>query len=664
MITNPTTTPASSTPSGQPPSPPVVAAATKPRALSRERFRVVFNKILDLARAFLRPELGLIIGYMILAYVGQTVLPMNVGLRFGELTNAVGGHGATAGVSPADGPIVSRYLVWFGLSILMMGTSFSLRYLSSYLDGKISNRVRQSLFDQVLHESPDFFAEYDADRLTTIVNQFASQAALGLRQILVDPLFQVTGMLTAGWTLYYKLQTSMSGSPAALGWFLVILVFALISPVLVIWSGKRLTSATKDMQAQLLSLATLVGGAVKAPEEIQAMRAEPTFQSMYGRALHQLLSSRLKQTVSVERLNFLNQLPGFMVQAALIGIAVLAIATGGHATPGDLVAIALVAPVFMNATQSLAGVGVNFSMTWPTLELIDNIRRRRPAIVTSETAREYDALEPTLAFKHVVFSYPGQAQRPVLNNVSFDVPNGAACGLVAKMGQGKTTLFRLTLRFLEPQAGEILIGGVPHREMSLASLRRHVVLMAQFPAFFHGSIAENFRLARPEATDAEIEALCRETILWETLCLRFGENPLAAPFGAGARLSGGQKKLFALTRSLLRRPTILLLDEPTTGVDPNEKYALVPLMKRACAGRTVVVVDHDIVWLSKFCDRLAVLDGGLIVQQGTPAELVSQPGLFRDLYLEATQSEQDPASTGHRPASPSPRVDGARVEAT
>jgi len=162
-------------------------------------------------------------------------------------------------------------------------------------------------------------------------------------------------------------------------------------------------------------------------------------------------------------------------------------------------------------------------------------------------------------------------------------------------------------------------------------------LMSQFPGFFHDTIRENFRIAAPNAPDDQVIALCKKTGLWEILRNTFGENPLDESFDSGGRLSGGQRKLFALTRCLLRDPRILLLDEPTTGMGPLEKYPLIEVMQQACAGRTAVLVDHDILWQSRFCEYVLVLHEGKIVQAGTPQELRAQEGLFQKLYREAAQ---------------------------
>ncbi len=160
--------------------------------------------------------------------------------------------------------------------------------------------------------------------------------------------------------------------------------------------------------------------------------------------------------------------------------------------------------------------------------------------------------------------------------------------------------------------------------------------MSQFPAFFYDTVRENMRVACPEATDEEIYAAAELTGLDAVLRKSMGKDSLDKPFAAGAGLSGGQKKLFALTRCLLRKPSVLFLDEPTTGMGPMEKFPLIDTMRRSLEGKTVVVVDHDIVWQSRFCDNFHVLNDGRIIQSGTAAELLAQDGLFKELYDEAS----------------------------
>jgi ATP-binding cassette, subfamily B, bacterial len=587
--------------------------------------------ILRLGRRFLLPFKSLIAGHMALSLLAQSIMPIGISLTFGDLTQAVASRSSSRS-------LVGLFVSWVVLTILSIAVSFSQKYLVAYMDGRIANGIRDEVFDAVMKQSPGFFAKYEGNRLTMIINQFSLQVGMGLRQLMVDPIFQLISVFVAGFTLFSQLQAMNHGTGVqAWFWFLCIVFFALLSPLFITLLGQRLRAATSAVQDQNLALATLVGGAVKAPEEVQAMRAEPFFKRMHAEFLRRALASRMHQTATIERLNILNQAPGVIVLAALIGVGVLLVVSGGTADPGTLVKVAGITPSFMAAIQGVSSFVISLSIAWPSINLINSILEQKPEIAIGDTAAEVGMLRPSLEVRNLVFSFHSKSPRRILDGVSFTVPEGKVCGLVAKMGQGKTTFFRLALRFYDPQEGQILAGGIPTTEMSVASVRRHFVLMAQFPAFFHDTVRENFRIAEPQATDEKIRELSERTHLWLRLVSAYGQDPLNAPFMAGEALSGGQKKLFALTRSLLRDPTFLLLDEPTTGMDPHDKYPLITTMRQACIGKTVLVVDHDILWQSRFCDHFVVLDQGKIVQEGTARQLIAAPGLFRDLYKESCQ---------------------------
>jgi ABC-type multidrug transport system fused ATPase/permease subunit len=620
--------------------------------------------ILDLGKRYITRYKWLVVAYILATIVCRPMLPIAVGLNLSELTNFfqqerashvqkdIVGSPPSPKKSITTAPqagrqtetarlrrkLLTTYLVWLLLSIAFVLMTGLLRYLTSLLDGKMTNAIRIDTFNAILRQSPEFFFEYDADRLTMVVNQFCNQAQLGIRQLLLDPLLQISGVVIAGWTLYDQL-VRLQGSGGGTAWvsFLFICVFAFISPLLINSLGRFLQRESSAVQKSNLQLATLVGGAITASEEIQAIRAENAFGKKHADLLEASLRAKVSQSVTMEKLNVLNSAPGTLVLAALLGTAVYLVFSEKGGNPGSVVALALITPQFMSSIQLFSGLSVTARMTWPGLALVASILARRLGVSELEESAEGGELDGTLEAIDVKFSYPAGKVRNVLDGVSFEVPAGQRIGLVARPGQGKTTFFRLALRFYEPQHGKILLGGQPISEISLAILRTNIVLMSQFPGFFHDTIRENFRIASPHASDEQVIALCEKTGLWQILRNTFGEHPLDEPFDAGGRLSGGQRKLFALTRCLLRDPKVLLLDEPTTGMGPLEKYPLIDVMQQACAGRTAVLVDHDIVWQSRFCEHILVLNDGKIIQAGTPQELRGQEGLFRKLYNEAAQ---------------------------
>ncbi len=637
-------------------------AGIPPKSSESEPFQPKI--VLDLGKRYLPKFKWLIAVYIVATVVSRPLLPIAIGLNLSRLTNFFQQEQITSGANPAPvtsessraqpsavagitksakpNPIrrnlLTTYFAWVFLSIAFVAITASLRYLTSLLDGKMANAMRIDTFNSILRQSPEFFFEYDQNRLTMVVNQFCTQAQLGIRQLLMDPLLQISGIIIAGWTLYTQL-VNLQGTGGGPAWisFLCISLFALISPLLVNSLGRFLQRETSAVQKSNLRLASLVGGAITSYEEVQATRAEGIFGKKHEVLLDELLRTRMNQSLIIEKLNALNAAPGTFVLAALLGTAVYLVFSDRGGNPGSVVALALITPQFMSSIQALSGVAVSSRTTWPGLFLVASILARKPASSEKQASEENHPLDGTLEAVNVVFRYPGANFQNVLDGLSFRIPTAQRIGLVARPGQGKTTFFRLALRFYAPQQGEIRLGGQDIRELSLETLRANIAIMSQFPGFFHDTVRDNFRIACPTASDDEIIFLCEKTGLWKILEQAFGKSALDEPFDAGGRFSGGQRKLFALTRCLLRNPKVLFLDEPTTGMGPLEKYPLIEVMQQACTGKTIVLVDHDIIWQSRFCEQILVLESGRVIQEGAPLELRAREGLFKRLYNEAAQ---------------------------
>jgi ATP-binding cassette subfamily B protein len=660
----------------------VSSASQKPsytHSPAAEGSSLSIRTILRLGHRYLVPARAIAIAYIVTFLLCQTIIPLYIARNVRGLTNYFSANfsekretaeqsqntvrqkldqmtGKQAPYHPADnlskgkiaeepepspqltrGKLIPTYALWAALVLLLIGAGFGQKYITSLLAGRVSNDIRRNLFSRLLEQPSEFFHRHNFNELTLIVNQFCLQVQMALQTLLIDPVLNIIGIVVLGHELYSNLtkgaQETGGGAQVWL-FFAAIVMVAMLSPWLMMRLGGRLQTRSREMQNQMLSIQSLVAGALNAPEEIQAMRAESIFDRKHGAALDRILQSKINQTLMVETVNVANRLPGDLVLISLLGLAVyVALAGTTGITGGIVILLFTLTPQFMGAVQGLSGIGINASMNWPAVEAVDAILQTQ-GVGDSDvgTSSALDQLQPTLEGRELVFSYPGTSKR-VLDDVSFVVPARQISGLIAKAGQGKTTFFRLVLRFYEPQQGTILLGGRPHVSLPLAVLRQQVVLMHQSPAFFYDTIRENFLVAKPTASDEEIKTLCQKTPLWNILEDSYGSEPLDQPFRAGDSLSGGQKKLFALTRCLLRNPAVLLLDEPTTGIDPEEKFELVTMMKDACAGRTVLVVDHDIVgWQVLFCDYFFVLNNGKIEQQGPPGELLSEPGLFKDLF--------------------------------
>lgn len=665
-------------------------SGAKPGALTDGETSIDWSTIRRLGKRYLLRNRGLALIYILGMLITVSALPTVTTVAFSELTAyfqrgdvagksagskpgdpTSGGAGArapargdarSAVLAPSDAAqanlpaaapaeLERTYTLWVVLVTVGVVVVFGYRYVAALFAMRVQNDMRADVFANLLRQSPSYFHEHDGQALTSVVNQWSLQAATGLTQLLLDPVVQIVGIGIVAVTLYAQLaQLSASHGAQTYELFAGIVVVAIAAPFLITRLGRQLQRQSTEVQRQSLAMMTLVGGALASPEEVQALRAEGYFTSKYRTLLDTAGRTRLRQTLVMERLNTLSSVPGEAVLILMIGAAVLlVIQNPANATPGTIVGVALLTPLLMGAVQSLANFSINAQMAWPAIRGIADALDAASETPESLGARSVDQVQPTVEARHVTFSYaPGRLPN-VLDDVSFVLPPAKVTGLVAESGAGKTTIFRLLLRFYDPQSGEILLGGTPLREFTLASLRSHVALMTQSSAFFHDTVRENFRVAGAGATDERITDLARQTGLWNLLTREFGDQPLDALF-AGERLSGGQRKLFALTRVLLQDPAVVLLDEPTVGMDAAEKAPIAQELRTVCRGRTVVSVEHDIVWQTRFCDHFLVLQHGKIVQSGTSEELLARPGLFRELYDLAVASDETTRTRSAAPA--------------
>jgi len=536
------------------------------------------------------------------------------------------------------------YFAWVILAIMGIGLAVPVQWLGAKMDLLMSNQLRSELFGRVLQKPPGFFHENDPGKVNAIVNTMPVEMQMALRKITVDQIPQLI-LLAGTAAMLIDNLTQLSGDIPVLGFRVptvaappCIVVVGFGFCYLILKMKDQLQGGGRRLQKAMLVLNTLVTGAAQAPEEIQALRAEPLFSRKLDLALNEASNARLNQQFTVGKLNLLGQLPEFVVQVLFLGIGVYvahsaAQSSGSGQVVGNIIAIFGLAPRLISPINALSGSMLMVLQSWPSIETvlatIGVLTRSDRALESSNLVH----LAPTIEARNVVFSYSDDSGK-VFDGISFRIPAGLRTGLVAKLGQGKTTFFKLALRFYDPSSGELLLGGKPTTAYSATDLREKIAMLSQFPSFFHDTLRENLRMAMPGATDAEIEAVCRQTGIWEVLSKKKPPVSLDSNIGAAQSLSGGQKKLLALARCLLRNPDLLFLDEPGANVDNEEKFGeMLRNISEATVGKTVVVVDHDVNWLLQFCDYFVVLDQGKVVEEGTMRELLRRKGMLYGLYM-------------------------------
>jgi ATP-binding cassette subfamily B protein len=242
-------------------------------------------------------------------------------------------------------------------------------------------------------------------------------------------------------------------------------------------------------------------------------------------------------------------------------------------------------------------------------------------------------------FSNVRFAYPGR--EPVLNGLDLHIAPGQRVGLVGPSGAGKSTVLALLQRFYDVQQGRVLIDGQDISRVTQQSLRDMVAVVPQDISMFHRTVLENIRYARPDATREEVLeaasiARCRDFIeaLPEGFDTMVGDR--------GVRLSGGQRQRLAIARALLKNAPILLLDEATSALDSESEHLIQAALDDLMRDRTVIAVAHRLSTLRNF-DRIVVMDGGTVVDDGAPDELAHRPGPYRELLRKQSHTQPAPA---------------------
>ncbi|HYR72723.1 MAG TPA: ABC transporter ATP-binding protein [Candidatus Acidoferrum sp.] len=248
------------------------------------------------------------------------------------------------------------------------------------------------------------------------------------------------------------------------------------------------------------------------------------------------------------------------------------------------------------------------------------------------------SLDPAITFDGVTFSYPG-GRGAALEQLSFSVAAGQRVGVVGASGAGKSTISRLLLRFADPTVGRVTIGGHDLRELSLRDLRRLIAVVSQDTYLFHGTIEENLRMGRPEASQAELEAAARSAIMHDAIvALPQGYQTVVGE--RGVRLSGGQRQRIAIARALLRDAPILILDEALSSVDAESEAAIQDALDRLMRGRTTLIFAHRLSSIIG-ADRILVLDEGRVAESGTHTALMAGDGVYRRLMAGQAAGSTD-----------------------
>lgn len=497
-------------------------------------------------------------------------------------------------------------------------------YNLNYVGERIVVDLRTQVYRHLQALSLGFFAQR---RVGELVSRLSSDVTV------------MRGVLTGNVNNLIQQVVTMIGAVIIMlfiNWRLTLFILALVPIIVALGAGFGfwLRRISTQIQDEIAGATTVVEEVLQNIREVKSFVREPYEINRYETAL----GRAFKAAIRLLRIRSL-----FGPLMAFLGFGGLALilwfggreVLEGRLSGGELIAFLIYGLTVAGSLAGLVGVYAQFQEAIGATRRIFQILDTAPDVLDTPGAQQLEKVAGRLSFEQVNFSY--DTRQEVLHSINLDIAPGEIIALVGPSGAGKSTIFNLIPRFYDPSAGAVRVDGTDLRAVTQASLRAQIGIVPQETLLFGGTIRENIRYGRLDATDAAIEDAARAANAHDFI-MDLPDKYETIVGERGIRLSGGQRQRVAIARAILKNPRILLLDEATSSLDSESEHLVQEALARLMQNRTTIIIAHRLSTV-RVAHRIAVLDRGNIIELGTHDELLARDGLYAKLY--AMQFRED-----------------------
>ena len=569
------------------------------------------SRLLASTSVFLKP-------YLTQITIASVALVFTAALTLGlvQYVRLIVDRGFVEGSTESLNTAILGFLI---VAVLQAIGTFARFYWVSWLGERVTADIRKAVYKHIINLHPGYFEDNLSgeiqSRITTdttlIQSVIGSSASIALRNLL----------MMIGGTLFLFITNPKLTS------VVLLCIPLVIGPIM--FFGRKVRRLSRDSQDEIANVGAYVGESIQQIKTVQAYNQQTHNDGVFSRYVETAFN------VAKDRILMRSVLITVVMTLVFAALAVMIWVGGqdvinGRMSAGELTAFVAYAVIVATAVGAISQVISELQRAAGAMErLIELLEAESLIQAPAVPAKLVDAFTGQLDFKSVSFAYPSRPDTLALDEVTLTVRPGESLALVGPSGAGKSTLLDLVLRFYDPLKGNLTLDGVDVRDLTPTELRSHIAIVSQQPALFTGSVIDNIRFGRPDASLDEVRAAAESAFASEFIeLLPQGYDSFLGE--AGVRLSGGQRQRLAIARAILNDPEILLLDEATSALDAESERKVQIALEKLMKGRTSLVIAHRLATVMNV-DRIAVLENGRLIATGTHGSLLKDCELYANL---------------------------------